>query len=287
MIEVPKLIVEDPRVQTALQHPAFDSWTAPNGDQVAWFYRTHDGILVRFPEAADFTVRNAQTDVVCNPAPAIGAETVADLYHNAIIPLLDNHDGRLALHGSAVSFESKAIAFVGQSRSGKTTLAGAFARAGHPFLTEDAIRLTLEQNQYTLKPTRPILRLFADSAQHLIEATGPEQESDNGDAKRAVLAGDLLPFASDELPLGAIFLLGDGSAPSPKLTQLSAVEAFERLLQHAFLLDVEDKTRLRAHFERLGALSESAPCFALDYPRCYHALAAVIDAVRKEMGNQP
>ena len=61
--------------------------------------------------------------------------------------------------------------------------------------------------------------------------------------------------------------------------KLNAAEALAQLIQHAFILDVEDRARLKAHFGRLGELAASVPCYALDYPRDYQHLPKVIEMV--------
>lgn len=245
----------------------------------AQFYRQHDAILVRFPEIADFLVpARTGMKVRCKPVPGVSSKLVGNLFHNAVVPLMDTHAGRISLHGSGVIIGDMAVAFVGHSRSGKTTLAGAFARAGHPFLTEDAIRLAEQDGGYLLLPARPVLRLFDDSATFL---SRPFDEASPG-PKSEVAADASLPFADKPAPLGAIMLLGNGKSDGVEILSLSAAEALQRLLQHSFILDVEDKSRLAAHFDRIGDLSSTVPCFALDYPRHYDLLPEVIASVRDQ-----
>ena len=50
-------------------------------------------------------------------------------------------------------------------------------------------------------------------------------------------------------------------------------------MPHAFILDVEDKKRLQAHFARMADLSQDIGCYALDYRRDYAELPRVQDAI--------
>jgi hypothetical protein len=52
-------------------------------------------------------------------------------------------------------------------------------------------------------------------------------------------------------------------------------------LQHGFFLDVEDRASVRRAFEQAAAVAAAVPCFALDYPRDYEALPAVVSAIVK------
>ena len=276
---------EQPREQADLSTKPYDQWVTLQGYCQAEFHRTKDGHLIRFPGQADFLIELSATPGEYTirgwPAPECDPATVINLRHNAIEPVLGNHLGGLFLHGSAVSItsetaETSAIAFLGHSRGGKTTLAGSFAKAGHPFLTEDVIDLVRERDDYLLKPKRSKLRLFADSARHLL---GQDAQFDNEDAKQDVEAGNALPFAAAPVALRQIYLLGEDHCAPLSIRQLSMQEALQNLMKHAFLLDVEDKPRLQAHFARLADLSQDIACFALDFTRKYEELPRVMRAI--------
>lgn len=260
--------------QAELAEEPFDKWVTPDGGVAAEFRRTADGYLLRFPDQADFSI--SLDEMVVRGVPAADDAPLETLYRNAILPIIGNHLGELHMHGSAVETPWGAIAFMGLSRRGKTTLAGAFAKSGHPFLTEDTVSLDRSGEAYQLRPQRPVLRLFADSAAHLL---GTSSDGSEDDSKAEIAAGDALPFASQPAPLRAIFLLGPGESETIAIEKLSEAEALTQLIQNAFVLDVEDKPRLRAHFGRIAALAGTVPCHALDYPRSYEQLPAVIEAV--------
>ena len=255
--------------------PAFDSWITPEGAASAEFRRIAGGYHVRFPAQADFAIAFDPPQVRAWPVPGGDPGTVETLYANAILPLIGNHLGRLNLHGSAVATEAGAVAFLGQSRRGKTTLAGAFAAHGHPFLSEDVLALSQAAGTYQVAPQRPLLRLFHDSAAHLV---GPAANW-GASEKNELDADDRLPHCAQPQALRAICVLGPGKARKVALHRLGEAEALAELFRHAFVLDVEDRPRLRAHFERLGELAARVPVHALDYPRRYAQLPRVIAAV--------
>ncbi|WP_299194677.1 hypothetical protein [uncultured Erythrobacter sp.] len=260
----------------------YDRWVSPAGVCMAEFYRHESGYYLRFPGQADFLLadKHAGSDFLVTgwPVPECDTQTVTNLYHNAIQPILGNHSGGIFLHGSAVKLngEEGAIAFLGLSRGGKTTLAGSFASAGHPFLTEDVIDLAKRDGQYWLQPKRSKLRLFIDSARHLI---GGELGFADEDRKQDVDAGDALPFSDEAVPLRQIFVLGTDHLSSLSIRQFSLQEALTALMPHAFILDVEDKERLRGHFARMAGLAQDVGCYALDYTRDYAELPRVKSAI--------
>lgn len=277
------LVSMGPCLQQPLGELPYDSWLGPDGDLMAEFHRLPSGFLVRFPEQADFAIDLAAQTVCCAPASDDMRAVAQSLFHNAIEPLVGNFSGGLFLHGSAVSAGNAksgggGIAFLGESRRGKTTLAGGFAKAGHPFLSEDTVVITQAGGTYQIEPSRPVLRLFADSARHLMGTAGSATDHDG---KSALEADSSLPFAQGAQPLAALYLLGPGESSSVSITRIPAQAALAQLLRHAFILDVEDKPRLRGHFQRLGELAASVPCFTLDFPRIYAQLGEVVEAIHQ------
>ncbi|WP_340588378.1 hypothetical protein [Erythrobacter alti] len=253
----------------------YDCWVTPDGDETAQFYRTATGYCVRFPDQADFLIDVDSLSVQCIPADGMAQDDALILYYNSIQPMLGNYRGQLHMHASAVRCGTGAIGFLGLSRRGKTTLAGAFASAGHPFLTEDVLSITISEDGYLVQPSRPVLRLFSDSAA-LLAPHEPEAESGK---KISFSAQTSLPHWSRPCPLTALFLLGPGESEITSIERLQPADALTQLMRHSFILDVEDRPRLKAHFDRIAALARATSCFALDYPRRYGELHKVIETV--------
>ena len=130
-----------PRRQTPWAIAPFQAWELTDGEPWAEFYRSGDGILVRFPDYADFELSSDGRRVVCAPTPDVSPETIEHLYFNQILPLVLGRLGKLVFHASAVEIEGFAVAFPAPSGRGKSSLAAAFAADGNPFLTDDGLFL--------------------------------------------------------------------------------------------------------------------------------------------------
>lgn len=261
------------RVQPALANAPYDRWVTPEGEVKAEFHRLPGRFLVRFPGEADFAIDIAARRAEGWPGPDTSPDHFDSLFQHGIAPLVGNYLGGLFLHGSAVTVDGQAIAFLGLSRGGKTTLAGAFAKAGYPFLTEDVIELVPAGEAYLLQPKPSRLRLFVDSASWLLDREFADAEDDD---KHSLAVGDVLPFSHEAAPLVRIYVLGRDHQAPLAITPFQGTAALAQLLPHSFVLDVEDKPRLRAHFGRLAELSERITCRALDYPRRYEELPDVV-----------
>jgi hypothetical protein len=268
------------RAQQPLASQPFDRWILPDGFVKAEFHRLPDGFLLRFTDEADFEILPATSAVTGWPVPDTAPDHFRSLFDNAVLPLIGDHAGGLFLHGSAVTIDGRAAAFLGQSGDGKTTLAGAFAKAGYPFLTEDVIELVPDDDGYQLQPKPSGLRLYADSAAFL---TGAEHIDADSDAKFDVADAMRLPFRNEPAPLAAIFVLGADHEAPLGITRLTENRAAQALMPHSFVLDVEDKNRLRGHFSRIVGLCCNTPCYALDYVRDYDELPRVVAAITTEI----
>ncbi|MEL7444663.1 MAG: hypothetical protein AAGK02_02485 [Pseudomonadota bacterium] len=279
------LVVGSARDQSPLTDNPYDRWIAPEGDEKALFYRTQTGFLVRFPDEVDFEIEGVGDRVTAWPVPEAKPDLAENLFNNAISPILGNHRGGLFLHGSAVEIGGNAIAFLGMSRSGKTTLAASFAKAGHPCLTEDVIELVERDGTYWLQPKPKVLRLFRDSADFLL---GEQPHWEDEDEKQRVDVADALPFSDEARPLTRLFILANNEPDEVLLPHLGAQSALTELMPHSFILDVEDKARLSAHFSRLAQLAQRIPSHSLDYRREYAELPRVISAiVHSQTGTAP
>jgi hypothetical protein len=233
---------------------------------------------VRFLDRADFVLAHDSERVTCAPTGTVPEQTVDFLYANQIVPLLQHRAGKLVLHGSAVACSGRAIAFVGQSGRGKSTLAAAFARAGYPFLTDDGVLVERDGAGYLMAPNSPVLRLWRDSDLAVLGRRDTPALAEE-DEKRRIEASPHVPYHGQPLGLQAIYLLGEGDAELVAIDPMVPPSAFDALMRHAFILDIEDRARMRLQWDQIGDLAESVPCYALDFPRRFDSLPGVIEAI--------
>jgi hypothetical protein len=268
-----------PRPQQPLDQPPFHEWVFPDGTTWTRFYRTGKNYLLRFPGLADFGVSSDDGIVDCWPAPGIPESTVDHLYLNQVLPLALSKQGKLVFHASAVEIGGGAVAFMGESGKGKSTLAASFATNGFRFLTDDGLLVESYDNGYQVMPSHPSIRLWMDSKAALIAPDTPSAPSLEFTSKTRFLAGERISFCDVPKPLRRVYFLGNGSAAEIKFLRMSASEALIELVKHSFLLDIEEKEMLAAHFDELSKLAALPIYYRLDYPRCYEDLPRVRQAI--------
>lgn len=265
--------------QAPLKDLPFHEWTFPDGTGWTQFYRTETGYLLRFPDLADFQLSADGLTVACAPALGVTDATPQHLYLNQVLPLVLSKLGKLVFHASAVEVADGAIAFVAESGRGKSTLAASFATSGFRFLTDDGLVVEACDSGYQVLPSHPSIRLWQDSEAALIAPDTPTAPALEFTSKSRFLAGEIIPFCDSPRPLRRVYFLGDGSAPEVMFQRMRPAEALIELVKHSFLLDIEEREMLAAHFDELSSLANLPIYYRLDYPRRYEDLATVRQAI--------
>ena len=246
-------------------------------DDTVWieFFRVPEGYLLRFPGLADYTVTHDGTVVTAHPTPATDAATLEHLYVNQVFPLALSRQGRPAFHASVVTVAGGAIAFLGSTGMGKSTLATSFVRNGAEFLTDDGMLIEERDEGIFVQPNHPSVRLWDDSIAVLLGDDAARAPALSFTSKSRLLASDALPYCDHPKPLLAAFVLGDDSAPVPTVGDLNGVDRVMGWLANSFLLDGEDRALISRHFEWTLRISGRVPTWRLDYPRRYDVLPQV------------
>lgn len=237
------------------------------------------GFLLRFPNLADFQIEDNGRAIRCWPAPGLTEGTIQHLYLNQVLPLALSKQGKLVFHASAVEIDGVAVAFMAESGKGKSTLAASFATSGFRFLTDDGLMVEACDDGYRVMPSHPSIRLWQDSEASLIAPDTPTAPALEFTSKSRFLAGETIPFCDSPRPLRRVYFLGDGSAPEVMFQRMRPAEALIELVKHSFLLDIEEREMLAAHFDELSSLANLPIYYRLDYPRRYEDLATVRQAI--------
>lgn len=275
----PHLDVLEPRRQRAIARAPFKTTVLPDGTLWLLHYRRRSRYLLRFPGIADFAINRLATSVSCVPAPDTTAATVEHLFLNQVVPLALSQQGRLVLHGSAVNSGGRALAFLGDSGQGKSTLAGYFASHGMPFLTDDGLFVDQVDGRVTVVPGHRSIRLWADSEVSLLPSGSQKADAVQFTNKGRFHADGVFRHCEDAIELQCIYILRRSGVDSVKISPMPAAAAFMALVNHSFLLDTESSEVLARHFSQLKALIGVTKLFSLDYPREFSRLPLVKSSI--------
>lgn len=187
------------------------------------------------------------------------------------------------LHATVVTIDGLAVAFLGESGYGKSTLAGAFVHAGHRLLTDDLLVLSQQNDGFTAHPGPPRIKLFPEIARAVLS---PKVR---GTPMAKITPKLVIPLDEDQtvgsaVPLKMIYLLGKparSGRDSETLTirRLSQRQACLALLRNTFNTAVTDSGRLARQFAFATSVAASVPVKLLAYPRTLPHLTAVRQAI--------
>jgi hypothetical protein len=214
-----------------------------------------DRTVLRYPGLCDFDADHAFEHVTAHKHPGADEELLPILIAGAVVAIHLTLHRALVLHASAVATAGSAIAFVGSSGMGKSTLAAALCNLGCALLTDDVLHV--ENGMAHPGGTENRLR---DNARQL--ANGNTYETADG---RLALRPRAL--ASVPIPLAACVVPRPSREVSEvALRRLGAAEALLRLSRYPRVLGWRDASSMAATFQALGDLVERVPVFEARIP---------------------
>lgn len=226
--------------------------------------RTGDRAVLRYPGLCDFVGDPRMADVVVHLHPGADPGLVGVLAAGALLAVHLKLRHCLVLHASAVQLGGGALAIVGASGMGKSTLAALLCAEGHDLLTDDVLRVgTAPGGGVVAHPggtecrLRPAARQLADGA-----PAGAARPTADGRLALRQRAGARRP-----LPLLACVVPmphrhGDGV----DVRRLPAPRALLRLLRYPRMVGWLDPGSAVVEFQGLADLVEQVPVFEASVP---------------------
>lgn len=257
-----------------------------------WHQAAPDGNamhLLQAPEQCDFLVDPSAGWIGVDACSGLAENTLEHLLLDQALPRLLAGRGHLVVHASVIRIGSRAVAFVGRSGRGKSTLAALFQRRGHPALCDDCALFDHHDRQASVTPSYPGLRLYSDSIEHALEwadESGPvSQYSD----KQRVIALQQAAELQAPQPLAAIYLLDD---PPPggaglAIEPVTPAAACMALVEHGFRLDPTRREETTRQLRLASAVAEACPTFLLRYPRDFDRQDALVEQLLRHHQRLP
>lgn len=223
------------------------------GEYVLRFYRTCDFVV-------DGDLRRVRTHMVDGADPGLAGILAA----GALISFVMTMRHKLVLHASAVQMGDTALAFVGRSGMGKSTMAALMCAGGALLITDDVLRLDWDGGRYRCRLGATELRLrkaAAELAQRFPELPPSRVTSDDRDALRMVESND------DATPLHAVVVPHpDHDSRSVSVMRMAPMQALITLLRYPRLLGWTDPAVLDRQFQLMGDVVERVPVFMANVP---------------------
>lgn len=160
---------------------------------------------------------------LCCAANGAPAQTWERFLVGQVLPFAALLSGLEIFHASAVVLDGRAVAFVGPSGAGKTSVALECCRRGAGFLADDVLALQAREHGLLAQPGAPVAGVDQREVRRLRDAGRPlEQEVLGVDAREQLIRMD---GALGPAPLGALFFLDRSSKGSGEPRFQSAADA--------------------------------------------------------------
>jgi hypothetical protein len=226
-------------------------------------------------------VRDGREIIVTRFATSHDGDLRLALLGPAIAVLLQQR-GFLVLHASVVNIAGRAVAFLGSSGEGKSTMAAALNQRGHELVVDDLAAVRVENGRALVFPGFPQYKLWPDAAIALgrdVEAL-PRLHPDF--EKRACRLDH--GFSSRlSLPLARIFELSMGS--SVCITPVGARDAVLALLRNSYGIEWLHSVSGAAQLQQRAEVARGTRVATLERPNDLAVLPAIVDTIEADVAS--
>jgi hypothetical protein len=219
-------------------------------------------LLFVIPEVATFRIASG-SHIIVDPRPGVAERNVALYLLGSAFGALLHQRGLLPLHANAIQIGGRAVAFMGPSRAGKSTLAAWFQRQGYSIISDDVCVIGFhgDGKPYAI-PGLPRLRLWAEALDHLRHDYSGLERSYFGaeEVEKYDVPIDEKSVATENITVAGIYLLDQrDEARIERLEGADAAEAvFANTYRGTFLPATGGEQR---HWAAATQLVRSVPVF--------------------------
>jgi len=251
--------------------------------ETTWYRRealADGGIYFAIPDVLQAIISADGRTARCAPAPEGDPRSFEANVLNFVLTAALTLQGEEPLHATAVRLDDRAVGFLGDSGTGKSTLAAFLLAGGAELVTDDMLRIVYDADAPMAWRGPPRLKLFDEQARLLLPSAVR-------DAAFNPMSGKLLVEAvaprDAGVPLSALFWLDEAVAGDATVAvrRVQGVEAIRILLASTLHRDHRAPDRIGRQLHALERLAKSVPLFSVAYPRRHELLPAVADAVRR------
>lgn len=219
------------------------------------------GYTVRINNLCDFEIDGRLAEMTVHLAPHQDDEAASLLAGGALAALMALR-GITVLHASAVEMPEGAVAFVANSGGGKSTVAAICCAAGARLVSDDVLRVEVENGEAFCHRGSSELRLRPQAAE-LAERVGEARRS-TIDQRTAALAPTT---GSERLTIAAIVNPRcDHGGEKLEITRLRGPEALFELVRYPRTLGWRDQEPARRDFHVLAQIADLVPVFRASLP---------------------
>jgi hypothetical protein len=190
------------------------------------------------------------------------------------------------LHATVMEVDGAAVAFLGDSGYGKSSLAAALLAGGFRLLTDDLLVVTPNGAGFVAHPGPPRIKLYPRIARRFLGSKVRGKRIVRGEPK-LVIPLDGKQVAGEATHLRALYIIAPGGRARATdrimIRRLSARASCVELLRSTFNTAVTDPDRLARQFQQATSLASRLPVRLISYPRRLALLPRVCNAILSDL----
>lgn len=272
-----------------LEHPEGSELT-PDWAKVE-YWRSSDGGWYRLRydyrgHVADFGIRSDGCEITVQAGEGETDAEIANLIEGPILGRALRLAGRPCVHATALAAEGRAIALMGASGVGKSSLAWALIDEGCRLVTDDLVGLVGDADGFLVQPGRARLRMWPDSARRLgvSDATATTLFPTTTEMAK-VSVHDPARFQATPVRLHAIYRMTPRIAglAEPLIEDLPPGERLAELAANLIGMITPGREQRRQELSLLARVAAATPIRTLSLPDDLDALPAMAALLRRRL----
>jgi energy-coupling factor transporter ATP-binding protein EcfA2 len=236
-------------------------------------------VLLHLPLEVKLLIREGR-EVIVDASSEIDPMAIRALVLGTGMAFILRQRGFLVLHASCVVKDNQAIAFLGSSGWGKSTLASLFHSHGYQLVADDVMAVQFNVSQPHAIPSFPEVKLLPDAAVAVGAATDTLSTLHALSYKNVQRLNER--FATVPVSLKQLYVLRIGEANH--IEPLARAQAFTELVQHSRAIKVEmARQHTIQHFQQCSALANQLPMAYLCRPPSLEQLPQLIPFIEAHL----
>ena len=240
-----------------------------------------DETSFRWPDIGTFAIRRGR-EILVDPRPGVDQRWIQVGVLGPGFAALLQQRGYLVLHASAVSIGGSAVAFMGASGWGKSTLAAALHGRGHPVVGDDILATDLGTGTPVVFSGFPHFKLWPQSVAAL-GGSWEELPRATPDAEKRMRPMPTGFVVGGSHPLARIYVLARGERTH--IEPLTPRDAFLELVAHSYGIDWLHPVSGPSDFSRRAELARAIQIRRLTRPWELKKLSTVADLVEQDVAS--
>jgi hypothetical protein len=241
---------------------------------------------VRWEGIGEFLVSSDGRLITCCPARESHHESFQVYLLGQALSFALVKCGFEPLHATCIVVEGQAVAFLGDSGFGKSSLAAYFISAGDRLLTDDLLLLQKHPEGFLAYPGPPRIKLFPDMARKYLGGVDGGVPM-NSAALKLILPLNREKVCESPIMLSAIYgLSAPQDMPDAQTVEFQALasrQAFLELSCNTFNYVILDSDRASRQIKETAQIVNSVPVKRLLHPRSLEALPLVRQGIIRDL----